>query len=280
MNHSSGVERSGAGVGAGVGTRGAVLAPGSAARSSLRIGSRGDSPPPSSPRGLGGTLGPAARPRQPVACAAGTSRSTAGTAAADRPRHRGPPCSLMSGTEFGWILRMTAMENSGVPTSAARTSLSRPSRYHSRMYRGEKMPVACCTPRTVTVTTKPVNQTTAAIEAETIAVAVLTDPDADTRTHGSPWGAGRPMEPRQTRSPHRTARAMPKPWVTMRVGIDGQECGPAPPRRSVQGCPHRQPKTGERFEETDLDGPVHGLATARDPELAVDRHDLRLDRVP
>ena len=34
------------------------------------------------------------------------------------------------------------------------------------------MPVACCTPRTVTVTTKPVSETAAAIVADTTAVAV------------------------------------------------------------------------------------------------------------
>ena len=39
----------------------------------------------------------------------------------------------MSGTESGWIRRMTAMENMSVPTSSASTSLSRPSRYHTRM---------------------------------------------------------------------------------------------------------------------------------------------------
>jgi uncharacterized membrane protein len=41
--------------------------------------------------------------------------------------------TLMSGTASGWILRMTEIENINVPTSSARTSLSLPSRYHSRM---------------------------------------------------------------------------------------------------------------------------------------------------
>ena len=48
-------------------------------------------------------------------------------------RPRPARLTLMSGTASGWIRRMTEMENISVPTSSARTSLSRPSRYHRRM---------------------------------------------------------------------------------------------------------------------------------------------------
>ena len=49
----------------------------------------------------------------------------------------------------------SANEKAKVAVNAASTSFCRRSRYQSRMKRGERVPVAICTTRTPTVTTRP-----------------------------------------------------------------------------------------------------------------------------
>ena len=52
-------------------------------------------------------------------------------------------------------------ENTSVPNSTASVALRTLSRYQSRMYRAENVPVAICTTSTLTVTTKPISPTEA-----------------------------------------------------------------------------------------------------------------------
>ena len=63
-------------------------------------------------------------------------------------------------------------ENDSAPTSNANSAFSTRSRYQSRMYRAEKVPVAICTTRTATVTTNPVSAAAPPTIEESTVVAV------------------------------------------------------------------------------------------------------------
>ncbi|GAA1209065.1 hypothetical protein GCM10009608_51400 [Pseudonocardia alaniniphila] len=62
-----------------------------------------------------------------------------------------------------------------MPANIASTTFCRRSRYQSRMYRGDSVPVACCTTSTPIVTTKPSRATM----APTIAVSTPPAVDAE-----------------------------------------------------------------------------------------------------
>ena len=59
------------------------------------------------------------------------------------------------------IRRISVYENTSVPINTASVALRTLSRYQSRMYRAENVPVAICTTSTLTVTTNPINPTEA-----------------------------------------------------------------------------------------------------------------------
>ena len=59
-----------------------------------------------------------------------------------------------------------------VPTNMPSTAFWSPSRYHSRMKRGERVCVAICTTSTPKATTKPVRATSALTIAPRITLAV------------------------------------------------------------------------------------------------------------
>ena len=67
------------------------------------------------------------------------------------------PVTPRFGTNSSSIRRSTENENVRVPTRMASVAFSRRSRYQRRMMRAENVPIAICTTRTVTVTTKPVS---------------------------------------------------------------------------------------------------------------------------
>ena len=84
------------------------------------------------------------------------------------------PASVMPrfGTNSSSIRQSRANENVRVPRRTARVTFSRGSRYHRRMIRAENVPIAICTTRTVTVTTKPVSAAVAPTIAARTALAV------------------------------------------------------------------------------------------------------------
>ena len=96
------------------------------------------------------------------------------TMKASRLRETRNPDSVTprSGTESSSIRRSTENENVRVPTRTASVVFNRRSRNQRRMMRAENVPVAICTTRTVTVTTKPVSAAVAPTIADSTVLAV------------------------------------------------------------------------------------------------------------
>ena len=78
----------------------------------------------------------------------------------------------MSGTKSSSTRRSSENANVNVPANVASTTFCSRSRYQSRMYRGDSVPVACCTTSTPIVTTKPISATIAPTIAVSTPLAV------------------------------------------------------------------------------------------------------------
>lgn len=140
-----------------------------------------------------------------------------------------------SGTESDSTWRSRAKAKVNVAVKAARTSFCSRSRYHSRMKRGDSVPVAICTTSTPIVTTKPISPIIAAAAADNTAFAVFSEYDHSggkvirPSSHRSTSVSTAPTTPPISGTTHRLCRTnwRARKWLPRTSSVAGRPCSGA-----------------------------------------------------
>ena len=156
------------------------------------------------------------------------------------PDHDERPASVTPrfGTKLLSTRRRSVSENTVVATSTARSAFSIRSRYHRRMYRAEKVPVAIWTTSTLTVMTKPVSPTSA---PTIVASTVLAVEGEYCQICGNVMPRSTQMSAKARAEPRRPPSSGPHPQAPARVLAQREGAAPRHEPRHVQA--HRRTRT-------------------------------------